>query len=286
MNRLEKLTLYSLILLLIWGNMVSGLGAGLACPDWPLCFGQFFPQINFPIFMEHGHRVMGLVVSIFFFLLARRRFKTYLGKHKLIPIIAALLLSVQIILGGLVVIYELETNLTTFHFGNAIVIFLFIYTMCKYEDSKSLSKVFFFSANSGKYLFFLLLIYFQLVMGAYVRHSNAGLACPDFPTCLGYWIPPYLSDTVLYHLTHRMTGYLIFIVTLFFLLFNYTKKNTNQLKRFKKLFVLVIFQIAIGVYVVISKLAFSMTAIHLFVALLILMIALDAIFDENMSTNK
>ena len=47
-------------------------------------------------------------------------------------------------------------------------------------------------------------------MGAYVRHSNAGLACPDFPTCLGYWVPPYLSDTVLYHLTHRMTGYLIF----------------------------------------------------------------------------
>ena len=68
MNKLEKLTLYSLILLLIWGNMVSGLGAGLACPDWPLCFGQFFPQINFPIFMEHGHRVLGLVVSIFFFL--------------------------------------------------------------------------------------------------------------------------------------------------------------------------------------------------------------------------
>ena len=42
MGRLEKLTLYSLILLLIWGNMVSGLGHGLACPDWPLCFGQFF----------------------------------------------------------------------------------------------------------------------------------------------------------------------------------------------------------------------------------------------------
>jgi heme A synthase len=46
---------------------------------------------------------------------------------------------------------------------------------------------------------------------------------------------------------------------------------------------LVIFQITLGVYVVISKLAFSMTAVHLFVALLIVMIALDAIFDENNS---
>ena len=40
-------------------------------------------------------------------------------------------------------------------------------------------------------------------------------------------------------------------------------------------------QIALGIYVVVSKLAFSMTAIHLFVALLIIMIALDAVFDEN-----
>ena len=129
MGKLEKLTLGSLFILLIWGNMVSGLGHGLACPDWPLCFGQFFPDINFPIFMEHGHRIMGLIVSIFFFFLAKNRIKNYVGKQKFLPIFAALLLTTQIILGGLVVIFQLETNLTTFHFGNAILIFLLIYTM-------------------------------------------------------------------------------------------------------------------------------------------------------------
>jgi len=97
MGRLEKLTLYSLILLLIWGNMVSGLGHGLACPDWPLCFGQFFPDINFPIFMEHGHRVMGLIVSILFFFLAKDRIKKYIGRQKLLPIITSLLLIIQIV---------------------------------------------------------------------------------------------------------------------------------------------------------------------------------------------
>ena len=78
--------------------MVSGLGHGLACPDWPLCFGQFFPDINFPIFMEHGHRIMGLIVSIFFFFLAKNRIKNYVGKQKFLPIFAALLLTTQIIL--------------------------------------------------------------------------------------------------------------------------------------------------------------------------------------------
>ena len=60
MGRIEKLTLYSLILLLIWGNMVSGLGAGLACPDWPLCFGSFFPEINF----DKVEKIRGLDITI------------------------------------------------------------------------------------------------------------------------------------------------------------------------------------------------------------------------------
>ena len=125
MGRIEKLTLYSLILLLIWGNMVSGLGAGLACPDWPLCFGSFFPEINFPIFMEHGHRVLGLFVTIFFAFFAKERLTFYKVIHKLIPIICSILLAIQIVAGALVVILQLETNITTFHFGNAMVCLLY-----------------------------------------------------------------------------------------------------------------------------------------------------------------
>src|SRR3972149_5314746 len=34
------------------------------------------------------------------------------------------------------------------------------------------------------------LVYSQSALGAYVRHLEAGLACPDFPTCLGTWFPP------------------------------------------------------------------------------------------------
>ena len=79
MGRIEKLTLYSLVLLLVWGNMVSGLGAGLACPDWPLCFGTFFPEINFPILMEHGHRLLGLFVTISFAFLVKKKIEVLQG---------------------------------------------------------------------------------------------------------------------------------------------------------------------------------------------------------------
>ena len=57
--------------------------------------------------------------------------------------------------------------------------------------------------------------------------------------------------------------------------------NQDRWENLGKLTLLVGVQIALGIYVVVSKLAFSMTAVHLFVALLIIMIALDAVFDEN-----
>ena len=33
------------------------------------------------------------------------------------------------------------------------------------------------------------MVYFQAALGAYVRHLEAGQACPDFPKCLGRWVP-------------------------------------------------------------------------------------------------
>jgi cytochrome c oxidase assembly protein subunit 15 len=43
----------------------------------------------------------------------------------------------------------------------------------------------------------------QLVLGAAVRHNNAGLAIPDFPLAYGALIPPLDSFPVLIHFLHR-----------------------------------------------------------------------------------
>ncbi|HIC76761.1 MAG TPA: heme A synthase [Candidatus Dadabacteria bacterium] len=282
MNTTERLTLFFLVLLLIWGNMVSGLGAGLACPDWPLCFGEFFPQLNFAIFMEHTHRILGLLVTIFFIFLAKNRLKTYVGKQKLIPILCSIFLATQIILGGLVVIFQLETNITTFHFANAIIIFILVYTMCIYSDSAKLKQVEIFNKSNLIYICLFIIIYFQLVLGSYVRHADAGLACPDFPKCLGYWMPPYLSKTVFIHLLHRFTGFLILIISLILFLVAYYKETSKSiLQNARRLLFLVGLQVILGIFVVVSKLSFSITAIHLLIALLIVILVLNIIFEEK-----
>ena len=53
------LTILSLYLLMIMGAFVTSTGSGLACPDWPLCYGTIRPPFRMHIWFEWGHRLLG-----------------------------------------------------------------------------------------------------------------------------------------------------------------------------------------------------------------------------------
>jgi cytochrome c oxidase assembly protein subunit 15 len=46
-------------------------------------------------------------------------------------------------------------------------------------------------------------------MGALMRHTNAGLAIPDFPLALGHIIPPFSSNKVVIHFSHRVGAVIV-----------------------------------------------------------------------------
>jgi heme A synthase len=273
-----KIALVLLFILLIWGNLVAGLKAGLACPDWPLCYGEVIPPFRWDIYTEFIHRVIGGVTSIFIIIFSYQKFRSYQGGVKFIPVIVVLLLLMQIVLGGIVVLLELPVDLTTVHFANAIVIFALVLYMF-YFDGTDRKPVFSISGYKGIFFFLGILIFLQAVLGAYVRHSSSGLACPDFPTCLGYWIPPQLSGIILNHFVHRSLAYIITIIVAILLIASYT---STALRKYRlELFLLVgfiILQILLGAAVVLTKLHFAVTALHLSVALLIFSTALYAWF--------
>lgn len=283
---IAKITLFLLFLLLIWGNLVAGLQAGLACPDWPLCHGTVLPPFRWDIYMEFTHRVIGGVTSLFLVILSYRRFRAYNGYLKLIPVMIVLLLLAQILLGGIVVLLELPADLTTYHFANAIVIFALTLYISFYDGNKRKPR---FSIGGYKGVFFFLgiLVFAQAVLGAYVRHSGSGLACPDFPTCLGYWIPPELSGIILNHYVHRLLAYVITLTVFILLLSSYMSKG---LRLFRKelwiLLCLIALQIALGVGVVLTKLSFAVTALHLAIALLILTLLLYTWFTGMEKSNR
>ena len=61
--QLARATAAATFVLLVIGGMVHATGSSLACPDWPLCYGQFFPSMEGGVLYEHGHRLVAFVVS-------------------------------------------------------------------------------------------------------------------------------------------------------------------------------------------------------------------------------
>ena len=53
--------------LIFIGGLVTSWQAGMAVPDWPLSFGSFNPEgwwANFPVRLEHGHRLFAACVGV------------------------------------------------------------------------------------------------------------------------------------------------------------------------------------------------------------------------------
>ena len=86
-RRLGKLAAHivvALIALVVIGGATRVMEAGLACPDWPLCFGSLLQigEMNTKVFLEWFHRLdaffVGIAISIQ--LTLSLFFKSYLPK--------------------------------------------------------------------------------------------------------------------------------------------------------------------------------------------------------------
>ena len=117
----------ALVALVAIGGATRVMEAGLACPDWPLCYGSFLPgqQMNVQVFLEWFHRLdafvvgMALLVVVGVGVALRRRLPTWL------PWMAALalgLVAFQGALGALTVTHLLASPLVTAHLATALVL--------------------------------------------------------------------------------------------------------------------------------------------------------------------
>ena len=259
--------------LLFLGSVVHATGSSLACPDWPTCYGTMFPEMTGGIFWEHLHRLVAGGLVILFTLATWVGWKAEENRPGLRrwSCIGIILLLVQSVFGGLTVILKLPDAISTTHLALAFLFLSLVTAITAFTSPKTitiqkqdLKKLYTVEKLS---LLSAMLIFAQSVLGGVVRHTGAGLVCPDVPLCFGEWIPPLETISVITHFAHRLMGVilLLLLTVLAFKSLGFTKASTIRT------FCLVaaglgILQVILGFLSVYSLLAIIPVSLHTLVA--------------------
>ncbi len=115
-------------LLMAVGSATRVMNAGLACPDWPLCYGQLIPaaQMNLQVFLEWFHRLDAAAIGLSAIALLGLSLFYRSRLPKWLPIASAgavFLIVFQGVLGGLTVTQLLRFDIVTAHLGTALLFF-------------------------------------------------------------------------------------------------------------------------------------------------------------------
>lgn len=202
------------IVLLAAGGLVTSTGSGLAVPDWPLSFGQVFPEMRGGVLFEHGHRLVAATVGLLIVVMA-----IWFGRREPRPAVRRLAYGAlaavvaQGLLGGLTVLLRLPTAVSVAHACLAQVLFgmvvaLAVTTSRPFLDEARRAEAvpagvswLAAAATSATYA--------QVVLGALMRHTGAGLAIPDVPLAFGRLVPPLLSFEIGVHFSHRVLALVV-----------------------------------------------------------------------------
>jgi len=198
-RRLGLWTIFAVYLVILVGGLVRASGAGMGCPDWPTCFGQWIPPTDVsqlpanyqeiygshykttefnPIktWTEYGNRLVGVTIGIVIILTAWAS-RIYLKADKgvfYLTVSVLLLVCFQGWLGSAVVASNLKPFIITLHMLLALfIVALLIYAIARSQrefiaelDLEALSDK--FNLVLIVAMIFTLL---QVVMGTQVREA-------------------------------------------------------------------------------------------------------------------
>jgi heme A synthase len=250
--------------LLVLGALVRANDAGLACPDWPLCFGEVIPQLDVRVAFEYSHRVLAGSVSILFALLSWRAWRHVgvVDTTRRLIVIAAILLGVQILLGALTVWQLLASWTVTSHLltGNAVAVGILLIATSLRETAAPVERRLIPGRIRHLVCLGAVLLTLQMLLGGLVSSRYAGLSCPEWPTCNGgLWFPTW-SGPVGLHLLHRTNGYALVVVVGMIAWWTRTLPRLGGLGSL--LFGLILAQVAVGVANVKLGLPVEITGLH------------------------
>jgi cytochrome c oxidase assembly protein subunit 15 len=281
LHRYAKFVSASTVLLIVAGGLVTSTGSGLAVPDWPTSYG--WNMFTFPmkhmvggIFYEHGHRLIAsgvgfltIVLALWIWKAEPRRWMRVLGFTALGAV------CLQGLLGGITVLYFLPTAVSTAHAGLAQIFFCLTVAIALFSSrgwtspkadpvDDAMLRVVAATTTAA--------IYLQIVVGATMRHSEAGLAIPDFPLVFGGVLPPDWTGKIAIHYAHRVGALIVALAiaaTVGHVWYHHTRRR--ELRRPAALLAcLVLVQVTLGAFVIWSEKNVAINTAHVAVGALTL----------------
>lgn len=260
LHRLTRLVVGAGFLMIIVGGMVASTDSGLSVPDWPSSYGWTvftFPYSRWAggIFFQQGHRILGVLVgtltAILVVALWRAEERTWVRRIGSLALVAVIM---QGLLGGVAVRSALAPLVSTTHAGFAqiflaLAVSLAIFTSPGWKRGYPASRPDAADAlGRGKRTnaqqpmvaddrpllhltaASIILVYFQILLGAVVRHAAAAQAIPDYPLAFGRLVPPadaLAVGPVLVNFVHRI-GALAVVVVLAATIWRVLSRHSNH----------------------------------------------------------
>jgi cytochrome c oxidase assembly protein subunit 15 len=284
--------------------------AGLGCPDWPGCYGfvvfptteaeiqlaeSRYPQFPYEIdkaIPEVVHRYFAAALGFLAIMLVYFAFKYQLPKKiKAITSFLLFFICCQGLFGYLTVSLKLLPIIVTGHlFGGFITLSLFFYLFLNTTNGIKNHNIGHLKVLGGVALFALIV---QIFLGVWTSTNYASLACADFPTCQGKFIPEmdfregfnlaqevgpnYLyglldnEARVAIHYSHRISA---IVLTIIFLILISRLWFSSAAPLASTLGVILVTQISLGIMNVVYVLPLYIAIAHNLVAALLLLATL------------
>jgi cytochrome c oxidase assembly protein subunit 15 len=288
---LALLLTYAVIVLGAW---VRATGSGLACPDWPTCYGHWLPlpgeippdagYAYEQVMLEWVHRllagvILGPLVLLIGWLAWRAR-----ARNPRMPVYAAvlfLLLLIQAGLGGVTVLDQNSPWSVALHLGTAL---LLLSALCLiFARTRPVLARPAVGAGPVSVAVWLLALG-AMASAAMTTKSGAALACSTWPLCDGALIPDVSDPAIRLNFSHRL---LALGVSLGALALYLTCRSRPELGRLAALVLLLTFaEIALGALVVLWLVPLGTAILHqalgvlIFGALALLMVRANAPVSE------
>ena len=284
---LASFLLITIVIQILLGAWVRLTGSGMSCPDWPLCYGFFFPSLEkinqlgvieysyFQIFLEWIHRanaafIIGpLSIILFIYLVLLKNIKKKIKLHAYYLII---LLGIQGLLGGLTVMKSNIPWSVAIHLASAFLLFYVVLRILLLSFDKVKNNIFIGHKTKKLIYLSLLLALITACAGAFTSKYGASLSCSKWPLCNQSLLPNFRDQFEVIHFTHRMLAFtlVLFLLLTLFRLSKYFNLFSIQIKvAYLIIPLIIIIQISIGALLIYFDIPIWMGIFHQFMGLLL-----------------